>query len=140
MDQPEKELVLQEKIEQVWISGILVICAAGNKGPGDGTISAVGGSSRVVTVGCHDGSYAKDKPGRCETYSGRGRLGSVIRKPDLVAPGKDIVSCNAYFYKINGKIRNAYTTKCGTSMATPVVSGAAALLLGKYPEIGRAHV
>lgn len=135
MDQPEKELVLQDKIDQVWDSGILVVCAAGNKGPGDGTISAVGGSGRVVTVGCHDGSYSKGKPGRCETYSGRGELGSGVRKPDLVAPGTDIISCNAYVYKINGKTRNAYTEKSGTSMATPIVSGAAALMFGKYPEM-----
>lgn len=133
LDEPEKELALQNKIDQVWDSGILVVCAAGNKGPGAGTVSSVASSSKVVTVGCHDGSFAKDKPGRCETYSGRGKLGSAVRKPDLVAPGTDIISCNAQFYRINGKVRNAYTIKSGTSMATPIVAGAAALAMQKYP-------
>lgn len=135
LEQPEKERALQNKIDEVWDSGILVVCAAGNKGPGDGTVSSVGGSDKVVTVGCHDGNYAKDNPGRCETYSGRGCLGSAVRKPDLVAPGTDIVSCNVHFYKLNGKIRNAYVAKSGTSMATPIVSGAAALALQKYPDM-----
>lgn len=131
----EKERNLKKKIEQVWDSGILVVCAAGNKGPGNGTISSVGNSYKVVTVGCHDGSYGRDDPGRCETYSGRGDLASAVRKPDLVAPGTEIISCNAHFHKINGRIKNAYTTKSGTSMATPIVSGAAALVLRKYPEM-----
>lgn len=131
----EKEQILKKKIEQVWDSGILVVCAAGNKGPGNGTISSVGNSYKVVTVGCHDGSYGRDNPGRCETYSGRGDLASEVRKPDLVAPGTEIISCNAHFRRINGTFKNAYTTKSGTSMATPIVSGAAALLLRKYPDM-----
>lgn len=131
----EKERALKNKIEQVWDSGILVVCAAGNKGPGNGTISAVGSSYKVVTVGCHDGSYGRDNPGRCETYSGRGDLAGEVRKPDLVAPGTEVISCNANFRRMNGRIKNAYTAKSGTSMATPIVSGAAALTFRKYPEM-----
>ncbi len=135
LDEWEKERALRDKIEEVWESGILVVCAAGNKGPGDNTISSVGRSIRVVTVGCHDGSYAKNQSGRCETYSGRGISGSPVRKPDLVAPGTDIVSCNANYRGFTGKNKNAYIAKSGTSMATPVVSGAAALVFQKYPDM-----
>jgi len=133
LEETEKERRLKAMIEAVWDSGILVVCAAGNKGPEPGTISAVGGSSKALTVGCHDGSYETDNPGRCETYSGRGAEGAAFRKPDLVAPGTDIVSCNLHCYRLHGKFRNAYTAKSGTSMATPIVSGAAALVLQKFP-------
>jgi serine protease AprX len=59
----------------------------------------------------------------------------TIRKPDIVAPGTDIVSCNVHFQKSYSKIKNAYLEKSGTSMATPIVSGAIALLLQKYPDL-----
>ncbi len=132
LKEQEKEQVLQDKIEELWRRGILVVCAAGNKGPGDGTISSVGGN-RVVTVGCHDGAYAKDNPARCETYSGRGILGSSIRKPDLVAPGTDIISCNVNCRGLWGRVKEPYIAKSGTSMATPIVAGTAALAFQKDP-------
>lgn len=125
-----KELALQEKVEQVWDSGILVVCAAGNKGPGNGTISAVGGSDKVITVGCHDGAYRRGDSGLCAAYSGRGNKNGSPRKPDIVAPGTDIMSCSVNYHK-----RSAYITKSGTSMATPIVSGAAALVFQRYPQI-----
>ena len=133
LEEMKKEEQLRAKIEEVWDSGILVVCAAGNKGPEPGTISAVGGSSKAVTVGCHDGSYGIDHPGRCENYSGRGAEDAPYRKPDLVAPGTDIMSCNLHYYRLHGKFRNAYVAKSGTSMATPIVSGAAALLMQRFP-------
>lgn len=133
LEEETKERALREKIGQVWDSGILVVCAAGNKGPGEGTISGLGESRRVLTVGCHDGEFYRNDPGRCESYSGRGKRDCNPRKPDLVAPGTNIISCNVHYYKRNGKIRDAYVAKSGTSMATPVVSGAAALALQNYP-------
>ena len=133
LEEEEKERLLQEKINEVWDNGILVVCAAGNQGPGDGTVSSVGGSARVVTVGCHDGGYFQNNPHRCELYSGWGARGECIRKPDIVAPGTEIISCNVNYHGLNGRVRNAYVAKSGTSMATPVVAGAAALALQKYP-------
>lgn len=119
-----KKRMLQEKIEQVWDSGILVVCAAGNKGPGEGTISDIRGCGKAITVGCHDRGCRRDPAGLCENHSGRGKTDDISRKPDLVAPGTDIMSCD---------VGNAYIAKSGTSMATPIVSGAAALAFQAYP-------
>lgn len=135
LDDIEKEEALRKQINKLWDSGIVVVCAAGNKGPKNGSISAVGGCNKVITVGCHDGQYCKDNPKRCETYSGRGRSLDAMRKPDIVAPGTEIISCDADCYKVGENYHNLYTAKSGTSMATPIVSGAIARLLERYPDM-----
>ncbi|MCM1191393.1 MAG: S8 family peptidase [Butyrivibrio sp.] len=130
LEEKGKERALRQKVEQVWDSGILVVCAAGNKGPGDGTISDVGGSGKVITVGCYDGAYRRNESGLCAAYSGRGVRNGSPRKPDIVAPGTDIMSCSVHYYR-----RSAYVAKSGTSMATPIVAGAAALAFQRYPHM-----
>ncbi len=132
---------LVELLDAAWEEGIVVVCAAGNNGPEEGTISPLGCSRRVITVGCHEGGYFGARRDLCENYSGRGSRSILYRKPDVVAPGTDILSCNVR-WKGNDRIgyRNAYTRKSGTSMATPVVSGAAALLLQKYPYMNNDQV
>ncbi|MCM1027600.1 MAG: S8 family peptidase [Roseburia sp.] len=135
LEAAEKEEALKEKLARLWESGILVVCAAGNKGPGEGTISGLGDSASVLTVGCHDGVFFQNRPGRCETYCGWGRQSDSPEKPDLVAPGTDIISCNVNCYRQGGRFRNAYIAKSGTSMATPIVAGAAALALQRWPDL-----
>lgn len=131
----EKERALREEIEKIWDSGITVVCAAGNKGPANGSISAIGGCNKVITVGCHDGKYCLNHPHTCASYSGRGAALSPIRKPDIVAPGTDIMSCNVFCKRVHGYMENAYIKKSGTSMATPIISGTAALFFSRYPDM-----
>lgn len=142
----KKQQELIRKVEEAWENGIIVVCAAGNLGPERGSISPLGVSRKVITVGCHDGQLFSDNENRCETYSGRGPTKDAIKKPDLVAPGTEIVSCNVHYYRKGkrgydaGAYQNAYIAKSGTSMATPMVSGAAALLLQKYPHMSQEQI
>lgn len=120
-------------VNEAWDDGLIVVVAAGNMGPKRGTITTPGISRKVITVGCSDDHQEVNVMGnRMVDYSGRGPTGSCICKPDIVAPGASIISCSNH----PGK----YTTKSGTSMATPLVSGALALLLEKHPELNNRDV
>ena len=83
-------------LDAAWDQGIVVVCAAGNNGPAEGTISPLGSSRKVITVGCHEGGYFGARRDLCENYSGRGSSDMLYRKPDVVAPGTDIISCNVH--------------------------------------------
>ena len=73
-------------------------------------------SARAITVGAYDA-----RQNTLAAFSGRGfTWNNQFIKPDLLAPGVDIISCAP---------GGGYTTKSGTSMATPFVTGAASLLL-----------
>ena len=115
-------------VNEAWDAGLVVVVAAGNNGPKRMSITTPGISRKVITVGCSD-DYREVLVGgnRMVNYSGRGPTEACICKPDVVAPGSSVVSCAGR----PGK----YTIKSGTSMSTPIVSGAIALLLQKYPEM-----
>ena len=68
---------------------------------------------------------------RMVDYSGRGPTKECVIKPDVVAPGTNIISCLCEDNKSN----NYYKSLSGTSMSTPIVSGAIALLLEKAPDL-----
>lgn len=129
----EKKNRLLKKVDEAWERGLVVVCAAGNSGPEPMTLSLIGAQKKVITVGCHEGGYFGNKKDLCENYSSRGPSLYEMKKPDIVAPGTDIISCNAFWRQNGKKYKNAYVAKSGTSMATPIVSGAVALLLQKYP-------
>ncbi len=121
-------------VEEAWVQGLVVVAAAGNAGPMPGTMSPIGNSKKIITVGCHEGGYFGERNTLCEHYSGREAEGSELRKPDIVAPGTDIVSCNGHARRTLYGWQNGYAVKSGTSMSTPIVSGAAALCLEKSPD------
>ena len=130
----EKELdeksQLVQAVNVLWDSGIIVVAAAGNNGPVPGSIGSPGNSRKIITVGASDDDTFVEMDGsKIKDYSSRGPTKECIIKPDIVAPGSNIVSCNGMKPGKN----NMYSIKSGTSMATPLVSGAVALLLSKYP-------
>lgn len=122
----EKER-LHSLLSYAFKNNILLVTAAGNFGPSGSTISKLGDSPYVICVGCHEGKDDSIKGKKCQDCSGRGPGFLVYRKPDIVAPGTDIISC--------ARGKNQYTAKSGTSMATPIVSGLLALAFEKYPRM-----
>ena len=134
----EEETELMRWVDRLWDEGLVVVTAAGNFGPRSGTVTIPGISKKVITVGASDDGNQKDRYGKVGTnYSGRGPTSECVCKPDLVAPGSYIRSCNGFSQKKNQK---AYSVKSGTSMSAPVVSGAVALLLSKYPDMKNVEV
>lgn len=137
----EKQDELRYWLDLAWQMGLLVVIAAGNSGPGPNSISPLAMSPNVIAVGCHDGKDRSGFKNCCDSYSGRGPEGNLVRKPDLVSPGTDIISCNAGFSTNPwGGIKNPYVVKSGTSMAVPAVSGAAALLMQKNPLLSNRQI
>ena len=115
-------------VEDVWDAGLVVVAAAGNMGPGRCSITAPGSSRKIITVG------SSDMLMKNHGISGRGPTKECISKPDIVAPGSEIMSCT------NSDSLFPYIARSGTSMSTPIVSGGIALLLEKYPQMTNLEV
>ncbi len=117
---------LAAEIRALVARGIAVVAAAGNCGvqcpasycAGFTGVTFPGTMPEVITVG------TVDKELKAVCFSAGGSVNGEL-KPDLVAPGIEITS----------SIPGGYRTASGTSMSTPFVSGAAAILLQKYPDI-----
>ncbi|MFE9722657.1 S8 family serine peptidase [Streptomyces sp. NPDC005794] len=105
---------------------ILFAIAAGNSGPGRGTVASPGSADAALTVG------AVDDDDQIADFSSVGpRAGDGAVKPDITAPGVEITAAAAA--GTSGQNPPGYISQSGTSMATPHVAGAAAVLKQKNP-------
>ena len=128
---PNASIKLQQKLmdllEELWDAGVVVVTAAGNAGPGENTITVPGISRKVITVGIYEGENELRTKSVGKVYSSQGPTTCCIVKPEILAPGSEILSLS--------HVNHQYTRKSGTSMATPVVSGAIALALEKRTNL-----
>ncbi|WP_162606724.1 S8 family peptidase, partial [Jiangella asiatica] len=108
-------------------SDTLFVVAAGNLGPAEGTVASPGAATSALTVG------AVDKQDQPASFSARGpRRGDDAVKPEVVAPGVGIVAARAAGTSLGNLLDEHYTSMNGTSMATPHVAGAAAIVAQQH--------
>ncbi len=119
---------LDAAVEAAWASGITVVAAAGNEG--ESQVTAPGDDPWVITAGAETTSGAYSSP----TWSG-----SSPTKPDVLAPGVSVESLRAPGSVIDRAYPQArrgglYFVGSGTSMATALAAGAAAILIEHHPD------
>jgi serine protease AprX len=125
--------------EILWFNGIVVVVSAGNNGSAD--LYPPANDPFVITVGAtDDAATASVTDDSMASFSAFGTDETGATKPDLVAPGRNLVSVLASDTSVlakthsNNKVNgNNYFRVSGTSFSAPVVSGAVALLLQTRP-------
>ena len=134
--------LLDAAVELAWFQGLVVVVAAGNGGP-SARITAPANDPFAIVVGASDDkgtlTTADDS---VATFSSYGTTVDQVSKPDLVAPGRHIVSALSspgdplalqFPARVTGG--GSYISLSGTSAAAPVVSGVVADLLQARPDL-----
>ncbi len=133
---------LNQAVTQVWASGLTVVAAAGNSGPDAMSITVPGNNPYVITVGAFTDNFtpADWNDDYIAPFSGAGPTLDGFVKPDLVAPGGHITSVVPAKSVLVAQypdnwIKKSYFNLAGTSQATAVVSGVAALVISNNPSL-----
>jgi serine protease AprX len=135
---------LSAAVEIAWQRGIVVVAASGNSGPQRDTVVSPGIDPYVITVGATDDLGTETRGDDVLAFFSAWGTAESNAKPDLVAPGRRIVSLRAVGSMLDTLFSDrvvtaangaTYIRMTGTSMSTPIVSGAVALLLQRRPDL-----
>jgi serine protease AprX len=133
---------LDKAVEKLWFNNVVVVAAAGNYGKPEGPSGvpfAPGNDPFVITVGASDnGRSVSTNDDVAAPWSAYGYTLDGFAKPDVAAPGRYMVgpvptTATLYKERADHVVEPGYMELSGTSFAAPVVSGIAALVLGKHP-------
>jgi hypothetical protein len=125
--------------EVAWLHGIVVVVSAGNSGFGTSQLNDPAYDPYVIAVGA-DETKGTDDP-KDDTIPSWQTRGNSVRHPDVVAPGKSIVSLRdpgSFVDDANPMARlggSRFFKGSGSSQAAAIVSGAVATLLQQRPEL-----
>lgn len=128
---------LARAVEYAWTSGIVVVAAGGNEGKLAPTLSTPASSPVVIAVGStHPQDTVAVKDDKVSDFA---QHGTQQRPVDFAAPGASVISLKVpgSFVDQNvtsGKIGTRFQAASGTSQATAIVSGLAAVLISKFPS------
>ena len=126
-------------VERLWNLGVTVVVAAGNSGPAARTIMKPGDDPLVLTVGAYDDKGSSTpSDDTVPAWSSQGPTAAGLSKPDLVAPGRTLIATRSpgstvVLQNPSALVAPAYIKGSGSSEATAVASGVAALLLSAHP-------
>jgi serine protease AprX len=135
---------LNKAVSKLWHAGVVVVAAAGNYGKDgapSGVLFAPGNNPFVITVGAIDiGGTAKVNDDDRAPWSAYGRTPDGFWKPEICAPGRMMVGpipmASSIAKERPTKIKTpGYIELSGTSFAAPVISGVAAQILARNPDM-----
>jgi serine protease AprX len=135
---------LSAAVEIAWRRGLVVVAASGNNGPARDTVLTPGIDPYAITVGATDDAGTVSPRDDILAWFSAWGTADANAKPDLVAPGRRIVSIRVPGSALDNLFPDrvvtahngsTYLRLSGTSMSTPVVSGAVALLLERRPDL-----